>query len=504
MSFPLNLCNTDNRPLLGRFSDPVALDKVIQPVKLYSQQETILEDEADDDIVKDGAYWAKRKKHRRTFHSKKEYFIEDSSISASTGKPSFRFEGGVADVNIHTGGSEANDDRDLFRYAILQVTTRQAQPTGGASSSSSSVAPAATPVVNIIPVGDWVNFKKPSVKSADTFLEQVDEEIELHAKEREKANKKYKAITSVLSQGKGQVEGASEIHYFGKGKARGGNKRKMIESLSMDNDDDERVRDDDGEGVGVGFKKVGGMFSHAEDEDQGGGNNAREQQENKDDGDIDFQEQFANDEVLEGIAQEQDFSEGVEQHSKSQKQLVRSGDYIAVGWGDDERVQDGLSDDSEDSDADDEEVDFINGGGSSKMDKLSSYARELKWHAANKTGGGGGGGTAPASSPATAIGAAGASGASGGILKRGRDDQSGDASAGISGDNKRVKVESPPINPLTGRAGNKSASPPISGSGRQAEAAVTSFELTDAGVRAYIKYIGGKVTVPNLAKVSVV
>lgn len=586
MSFPLYLCSTDNRPLLGRFneSELIALDNeelVQKPIKLYSKQEEIKEDEEEEDIVKDSAYWAKRKKSRRKYQAKKQYFLEDSSLSLSTGKPSFRYEGDIADVNMQISDTVdvPEEDRELFRYAILQVTTRSAvdvatssaastaatggpkvKPMGSGSSATSAQAAAQAQqqqvrVVNIIPVGDWVNFRKPSAKSSDVFLEQVDEAIEDAAKAREKANKKYKAIANALSRDQVQVEGAAEIH--GKNKPKGGSRRKLVDSLrdvidGGDEDDgyghEETMASHDTAGAGAGNGTGSRLFARGEDDDDGAGTAARERQENIDDGDVDFTEHFDDNDVLEAVAEEEEYLESVEQASKSQKKLVHSGDYISVGWGEDERVLDGDGDiDSEDSDAEDEELEGLHGGAggegggesggwaagavpgstgrgqgllsAAKMEKMSSYVRELKWHESNKGADGRAQalqqaqqlaraqaqaqkqGMAAAAAAASASSSSG-SGSSSGIMKRPASQLDG----GAGGDNnlamggKRVKVESPPINPLTGRPGNKSASPPLGGGGRQGDAAITTFELTDAGVKAYIRYRGGKVKVDELAR----
>ena len=66
-----------------------------------------------------------------------------------------------------------------------------------------------------------------------------------------------------------------------------------------------------------------------------------------------------------------------------------------------------------------------------------------------------------------------------GILKRSR------AEDGSGSESKRVKVESPVL---------RAATPPGIASG-------SSFSLTDTGVKAYIKYVNGRIRAKDLAKV---
>ena len=261
----------------------------------------------------------------------------------------------------------------------------------------------------------------------------------------------------------------------------------MIESLQSHNEEDYVYGSNSGNGNGRGF----GSSMEVDDVQE-----ERMMMEEKDDLDIDFDQNFDNDDILEGNIEEQEIAETVEESNRSRKELVNSGKsngirgQLDVGLDDEDEDH---SDSDNDSDSDDELVTgnqvAVGGIAADKRDLVEASARELKWHlkqgskvnndvAVSKLGSASANPKSSSSSPVTTVPAP-------GNVKRSRPGDSATTLESNQPSDKRAKMDGSPVTTTS-----------------TASAAVTTtFELSDAGIRAYIKYIGGKITTRDLAQV---
>ena len=116
-----------------------------------------------------------------------------------------------------------------------------------------------------------------------------------------------------------------------------------------------------------------------------------------------------------------------------------------------------------------------------QMEKMTNQVHDAKWQQASvsKFPLANRGGTAAAGSSRPPVPT--------GILKRSR------AEDGSGSESKRVKVESPVL---------RAATPPgIASGSSSSSSAAAAFPLTDTGVKAYIKYVNGRIRAKDLAKV---
>ena len=79
----IRLKKPSNLPEVGRFTDNINLESAVRPVFMFIEEEEIEDDPEDmekEEVVKDGAYYAKLKKQRHVRYRKKEILkLEDST-----------------------------------------------------------------------------------------------------------------------------------------------------------------------------------------------------------------------------------------------------------------------------------------------------------------------------------------------------------------------------------------------------------------------------------------
>ena len=190
-----------NLPMVGKFTDNVALDKAEMPCFMYNEQEEIEDDPEEmekDEVIKDGAYWAERRKNRNKYRYKRKEILklEDSTYRVEGGAPEgIMYEGeawepGLKDgdghapttqVNYRERKHEVKDTEKPFNYALLQVIK-----SAGADGKVKTE-------VNIVPVKGFYLFRKPSVMPMKS-LDLIDDDFELKMQADKARMQKYQSL----------------------------------------------------------------------------------------------------------------------------------------------------------------------------------------------------------------------------------------------------------------------------------------------------------------------
>jgi hypothetical protein len=153
VGWPLIFKPLEQYPLIGRFEEKISLEGCKKPVRMWQQEEEILEEAEDPTLPID---YTKRKKIRR-FRPKRQLRIEDSAHRKPNGPPTgLQYEGRLTNLNFedveeshHTKSKsllKANDTpsnpENPFKYVLLEFAK-------GDSGSTE---------VNLIPVGGTVRI----------------------------------------------------------------------------------------------------------------------------------------------------------------------------------------------------------------------------------------------------------------------------------------------------------------------------------------------------------
>ena len=195
--------------IIAKFSDPVEIDSAKLPVRMYIKDEEI-EEEDTGDVVKDSEYWKNRRKRRSMYRRKSQIILEDanprsSSSSSSSGTAGLHFEGRVSNVNMadaaETGSSSMAFTKNgialegakaAFKYVLLKVVQKNIVDE---ATQQTTVATE----VNVIPVSDWYQFKKPSL-TGQKFLDEIDEDFEQEQRRSKDKLKRYKNLGRALER----------------------------------------------------------------------------------------------------------------------------------------------------------------------------------------------------------------------------------------------------------------------------------------------------------------
>ena len=198
----IRLKKPSNLPEVGRFTDNINLESAVRPVFMFIEEEEIEDDPEDmekDEVVKDGAYYAKLKKQRHVRYRKKEILkLEDSTEREEGGAPTgVIFEGEAWVPGLQAAGGEGAKlapptnwharkevvaaTEKPFNYALLQVIE-----TKDASGKSKKE-------VNLVPVKGFYLFKKPSVMQ-EKSLDLIDDDVETKKQEDKAKLQRYKDL----------------------------------------------------------------------------------------------------------------------------------------------------------------------------------------------------------------------------------------------------------------------------------------------------------------------
>ena len=206
--WPLRLKKDDTDvSIIAKFSDPVDLEAAKLPMRMYVKDEEIEEEETAE-VVKDAEYWRNRKKRRQTYRRKSQVILEDSaprstsSSGASSGPVGMQFEGTLSNMSMadiaETGSSTMALSRNSeaakppFKYVLLQVIKKDVLDP---STQQSTVATE----VNVIPVSEWYQFKKPSM-NGQKFLDEIDEDFEIEQKRAKEKLKRDKNLGRAIER----------------------------------------------------------------------------------------------------------------------------------------------------------------------------------------------------------------------------------------------------------------------------------------------------------------
>jgi hypothetical protein len=209
VGWPLVFKPLESYPIIGKFDDKVNLAAAKKPLRMYLKEEEIIEEMFEHPTNQTEKYNRSKIKPRR-YRPKSELHIEDSTHRKPNGPPvGLQYEGRITNLDFQDveepnqsksskttfkGASSSSADNS-FKYVLLEFAK-------GDSGSTE---------VNMIPVGDWFTFKKPSV-TGQKMLDQVDEDFELKL-QRDKARlSKYKRIAESLEAHSGPKTDKSAGH----------------------------------------------------------------------------------------------------------------------------------------------------------------------------------------------------------------------------------------------------------------------------------------------------
>jgi hypothetical protein len=209
--WPLRFRRDEDESIIGKFNDGLNFESAKLPIKMYVKDEIIEEEEAAE-VVKDSEYWKNKKKRRSFYRKKSQIILEDSTPRGPNNAISgVQFEGKVSNVSMadlaETGSSTmvtakhrpGEPSKAPFKYVLLQVVKKDVvdEMTKGVSSATE---------VNVIPVSDWYQFKKPSVEK-ERFLDEIDDEFELKQRKDKEKLEKYKRIAQAMKINQNKVDG---------------------------------------------------------------------------------------------------------------------------------------------------------------------------------------------------------------------------------------------------------------------------------------------------------
>lgn len=184
-------------PNLAKFPNFVDWPNTLkhQPIKLYSKEEEIKEEEMDD--TKQTEFIKRKRQRKRSYRTKKSLFLENALADSTTTEhagEALSYEGQVSNTNVegadmHSSYNLANGvkteknsigstkDEAPFKYVLLQFLNNE---------------------INVIPVGSMYTFKKPST-TEDQLPAEIDEKMELQLKKKKEYFSRYKAIFSSIN-----------------------------------------------------------------------------------------------------------------------------------------------------------------------------------------------------------------------------------------------------------------------------------------------------------------
>ena len=209
--WPLRLKkDEDVSSIIAKFSDPVEIDAAKLPVRMYIKDEEI-EEEDTGEVVKDSEYWKNRRKRRSMYRRKSQIILEDtnprsSSGSSSSGMAGLHFEGRISNVSMADAAETGSSSMALtkngfalegaksaaFKYVLLKVVQK---PIVDEITLQTTMATE----VNVIPVSDWYQFKKPSL-TGQKFLDEIDEDFEQEQRKSKDKLKRYKNLGRALER----------------------------------------------------------------------------------------------------------------------------------------------------------------------------------------------------------------------------------------------------------------------------------------------------------------
>ena len=200
--WPLRFRREEDESLIGKFSDGIDFDTACHPIKMYIKDEDIEEEETGE-VVKDSEYWKNRKKRRAFYRKKSQIILEDSALRGTHNAVSgLQFEGKVSNVSMADAAEAGSSTmvtakykpgqpvKASVKYVLLQVVKKDLI-------DEVTKAVTSTTEVNVIPVADWYQFKKPGV-AGQKFLDEIDDDFELKQRQDKEKLEKYKRITHAM------------------------------------------------------------------------------------------------------------------------------------------------------------------------------------------------------------------------------------------------------------------------------------------------------------------
>ena len=205
-----------NPALVGKFQGVESLeslketfDNTAKPIQMWSAAEEIKEFDDEDEAGNNSEevnYKKKKKKQRWRRKPEEKIYLQDAATSnnmslSSSNIPSLNFSGTSENVQLSTSGGKS-------RYVLLQI---QKRPIALGSDELQTE-------VDIIPVDDWITFKKQS-KGREVSLNSIDDDYDRMDANRKAANKKYRAISTAMNKHVNDDDNDG-IGAFGEGNAK--------------------------------------------------------------------------------------------------------------------------------------------------------------------------------------------------------------------------------------------------------------------------------------------
>jgi hypothetical protein len=131
-TLPMIFVHPDELPIIGKFDEKLDLEKALKPIKMYMEDEEIIEEPLDnEEIKKDSEYYKRKRQRRKQFRTQSQLIIEDSTPRVSAGPPrGVRYEGRLTNLNLMESSSgstsfqvkpKAKSITDApFKFVILQ------------------------------------------------------------------------------------------------------------------------------------------------------------------------------------------------------------------------------------------------------------------------------------------------------------------------------------------------------------------------------------------------
>ena len=152
-----------DEPFIGKFDERLDLVNCQKPLKMFLQEEALIEEPIDEG-ARDSEYYKRRRQKRKQMKTNSSLVLEDSTPRDPKGPPKgLKYEGKLANLNLFesipgqaapfTYKQKAKSTTDApFKYVILQPQKVVSEVDGKERTQ-----------ILVTPVGDWFSFRKPSV-----------------------------------------------------------------------------------------------------------------------------------------------------------------------------------------------------------------------------------------------------------------------------------------------------------------------------------------------------
>lgn len=202
--FELRMASRNNDPglIVGKFPGPVvpAFQECIQTqneVNMYVKEEEVKEDDTlevtstnQHEISEAKALEIKNRKRKKNYRAKSEIILEQQEETVTNddigvSKP-VNWVGNKVDTTVvesKSSSSSSSSSSSGTKYAILQIM-------------STGVGDKIQKHVNVLHVGDWFSFTRPSAARTEESLDDINAKFEARQRSQLESNKRYNKLVS--------------------------------------------------------------------------------------------------------------------------------------------------------------------------------------------------------------------------------------------------------------------------------------------------------------------